>query len=255
MTRSRVVAKRPTAWGNAIMKMLSSVTALIMRFRRACAHLSCVGMAAGAFCAAGTGLAHGNTFDVSTTFSITNAATSPWFSSFVQNTFNASFTPITVIDGDTINFSYSFGDNSLSLIAAPAFFEGVQFQFFKSPIGVVGVTDNTVATYTGVSGDLLINPTTRGLTNCNNTCFLATTEGNVTNTSFSFTGGIVSFSISSGAETPTDISSVFGRAFAGAIDAAPAVPEPSTWAMLLIGFAGVGFMEYRRKNKAALLAA
>jgi hypothetical protein len=28
-----------------------------------------------------------------------------------------------------------------------------------------------------------------------------------------------------------------------------AVPEPSTWAMLLIGFAGVGFMAYRRKAK------
>jgi uncharacterized protein YlxP (DUF503 family) len=31
-----------------------------------------------------------------------------------------------------------------------------------------------------------------------------------------------------------------------------AVPEPSTWAMLVLGFAGVGFMSYRRKNKAAL---
>ncbi len=30
------------------------------------------------------------------------------------------------------------------------------------------------------------------------------------------------------------------------------VPEPSTWAMLLMGFAGVGFMAYRRKSKPAL---
>jgi hypothetical protein len=34
----------------------------------------------------------------------------------------------------------------------------------------------------------------------------------------------------------------------------PAVPEPSTWAMLLIGFAGIGFMAYRRKSKPALMA-
>lgn len=27
------------------------------------------------------------------------------------------------------------------------------------------------------------------------------------------------------------------------------VPEPSTWAMMLLGFAGVGFMAYRRKNQ------
>jgi hypothetical protein len=34
-----------------------------------------------------------------------------------------------------------------------------------------------------------------------------------------------------------------------------AVPEPATWAMMLLGFAGLGFMAYRRKNKVALSAA
>ena len=33
-----------------------------------------------------------------------------------------------------------------------------------------------------------------------------------------------------------------------------AVPEPTTWAMLLVGFAGVGFMAYRRKSRPALMA-
>ena len=33
------------------------------------------------------------------------------------------------------------------------------------------------------------------------------------------------------------------------------VPEPSTWAMMLLGFAGVGVMAYRRKSKPALMAA
>jgi hypothetical protein len=33
------------------------------------------------------------------------------------------------------------------------------------------------------------------------------------------------------------------------------VPEPSTWAMMILGFAGVGFMAYRRKSKVALMAA
>lgn len=28
-----------------------------------------------------------------------------------------------------------------------------------------------------------------------------------------------------------------------------AVPEPSTWAMMFLGFAGVGFMAYRRSRK------
>jgi len=29
----------------------------------------------------------------------------------------------------------------------------------------------------------------------------------------------------------------------------PGVPEPSTWAMMLLGFAGVGFAGYRRARK------
>ena len=32
------------------------------------------------------------------------------------------------------------------------------------------------------------------------------------------------------------------------------VPEPSTWAMMILGFAGVGFMAYRRRSTAALAA-
>jgi hypothetical protein len=32
-----------------------------------------------------------------------------------------------------------------------------------------------------------------------------------------------------------------------------AVPEPSTWAMLILGFASVGFLAYRRRNQAAVV--
>jgi hypothetical protein len=32
-------------------------------------------------------------------------------------------------------------------------------------------------------------------------------------------------------------------------DNTPAVPEPSTWAMMMLGFFGVGFLAYRRKNQ------
>jgi PEP-CTERM motif len=33
------------------------------------------------------------------------------------------------------------------------------------------------------------------------------------------------------------------------------IPEPSTWAMMILGFAGVGFIAYRRKSKPALMVA
>jgi PEP-CTERM motif len=38
-------------------------------------------------------------------------------------------------------------------------------------------------------------------------------------------------------------------------DITAAVPEPSTWAMMILGFLAVGFMAYRRKSQAMLNAA
>ena len=35
----------------------------------------------------------------------------------------------------------------------------------------------------------------------------------------------------------------------------PAIPEPSTWAMMLLGFAGLGFAGYRASRKNGALAA
>jgi hypothetical protein len=32
----------------------------------------------------------------------------------------------------------------------------------------------------------------------------------------------------------------------------PSVPEPSTWAMMILGFAGIGYLTYRRRNQAAV---
>jgi hypothetical protein len=48
-----------------------------------------------------------------------------------------------------------------------------------------------------------------------------------------------------------------GEPFLAALttDTVAAVPEPSTWAMMVLGFAGIGFMTYRRKSKPALMAA
>lgn len=44
-------------------------------------------------------------------------------------------------------------------------------------------------------------------------------------------------------------------AFYATTGSVSAVPETSTWAMMVLGFTGVGFMAYRRKSKLALMAA
>jgi hypothetical protein len=46
-----------------------------------------------------------------------------------------------------------------------------------------------------------------------------------------------------------------GLASVDAVVNVGAVPEPSTWAMMILGFAGIGFIAYRRKQTMALAAA
>jgi PEP-CTERM motif len=42
--------------------------------------------------------------------------------------------------------------------------------------------------------------------------------------------------------------------FSAVLDVAPAVPEPSTWALMILGFCGLGFMAYRRKQNGPALS-
>jgi hypothetical protein len=62
-------------------------------------------------------------------------------------------------------------------------------------------------------------------------------------TSFTYDGGTFTLALN-------DVAiSVLGTVpVTGLITAVAAVPEPSTWAMMILGFMGVGFMAYRRKN-------
>jgi hypothetical protein len=65
-----------------------------------------------------------------------------------------------------------------------------------------------------------------------------------TSTSVSFSGGEFSlpYTVALSASLPDGLSIA-------------SVPEPSTWTMLILGFAGIGFMAYRRKATPALMAA
>jgi PEP-CTERM motif len=72
-----------------------------------------------------------------------------------------------------------------------------------------------------------------------------------------YTGGFGSASVNSYFSS-TCGGEVCGFPLSGTVlDAAvtSAVPEPSTWAMMILGFMGVGFMAYRRKSKPLLVGA
>jgi len=106
---------------------------------------------------------------------------------------------------------------------ASSIYNNVLYFVWGSPNG-----DNTV---TLSNGDSL---TTAGL-------------GSVVNQPNNPAGYLIGLNLTPGATTVsfTTRETAFEFAFAAA------APEPSTWAMMILGFAGVGFMAYRRKSQAA----
>jgi hypothetical protein len=97
---------------------------------------------------------------------------------------------------------------------------------------------------------------------------LPTTGGGLAGTELKFTikdtSGLITFGTTNSNSGPNGTAnggtSPIAVAFAaditndgstGAIGAtlAPAIPEPSTWAMMILGFMGVGFMAYRRRGQ------
>jgi hypothetical protein len=75
--------------------------------------------------------------------------------------------------------------------------------------------------------------------------FFTDTLGNIRTTGPFFTGSL---------SDPTFVPGTFGSAGDSLTitDISAAVPEPSTWAMMILGFLGLGFMAYRRKSEGFL---
>jgi hypothetical protein len=52
---------------------------------------------------------------------------------------------------------------------------------------------------------------------------------------------------------PADLGNDLVNEFGAQVFTVAAVPEPATWAMMILGFAGIGFMAYRRKQNGPAL--
>jgi hypothetical protein len=81
---------------------------------------------------------------------------------------------------------------------------------------------------------------------------LATSHSSINQSDSAFAMVDPLFSIDETVLNPQDYRLVFSH---GVFNIAAAVPEPSTWAMMILGFAGVGFVTYRRKLKPASIPA
>lgn len=124
---------------------------------------------------------------------------------------------------------------------------------FNGPVGPINGTfdmffgsDNLQGTLTGVAGP----SGTVGLTNLNLTYTILSGTGAFTGATGSF-GGIATADVRG--RSPT--APLFKLNFTGNLSA-PALPEPGTWMMMLLGFGSIGFAmrRNRREQKLAQIA-
>jgi hypothetical protein len=117
------------------------------------------------------------------------------------------------------------------------------------PVGISGA-DGTAVIYGGaLNGDVLVN------TNYGELWLLDGITGNPTLIANGGSRGDYVALDGEGGLFVTQSNEILRLSLEGGVIGTPAVPEASTWAMMILGFAGVGFMAYRRRNQSAALAA
>jgi hypothetical protein len=158
-------------------------------------------------------------------------------------------TPITLQAGDQLSGTISFTNGNLSILGN---LNWLDFDFFCG----CQTTFSSNVTLLGVTGTLgAANPRSSGPSFGNSVMGADFGSINSPTENFSFTGityTINVIGVTDNSNNPIAASFNFGRIDINAssvqINLASAVPEPSTWAMLILGFAGVGFMAYRKRT-------
>lgn len=162
------------------------------------------------------------------------------------------------LNGGTIN---NFSNAGRFAISSPNYYEADTSTFsihFSGPIAAFGFYGTDIGDFGGVLSLTLTDTGGR-------TSSLVVPASQGSNGAQPQNGSVLYFGFYDLSDTYTSIAfnnsnttDVFGFdnfTVGLAAQVAPGVPEPSTWAMMILGFAGVGFMAYRRKAKPALMAA
>jgi hypothetical protein len=125
------------------------------------------------------------------------------------------------------------------------------FEFSVNPGSLLGT--HSLLTITGPGGVLAFNPQLI----LDNTPIGGPLYQNSENLAFAFLGGPINFNPNASGIYTFDLKlfSSNDQLLGDVSIQVNAVPEPSTWAMLIFGFAGIGYMAYRRKSRPVALAA
>jgi len=152
--------------------------------------------------------------------------------------------PQTPLNPHTGGFGVNLADGSVNFVSISETINLVPFQQYQLSFWVGNFSANN-----GPAG-LNVNITD----GTSNTILVSEALAPATSGSHTWTRFAFNF-IADGTSNTINFSEINGPSYIGLDDVSvTAVPEPATWAMMLLGFAGVGFMAYRRKSKPAMAA-
>ena len=173
---------------------------------------------------------------------------------------DATFTAVGIEPIDWVNNEANNGTSSTGNLYG-SFFNNIEASSFSSPSGAysslasfldtsMSSEGNTWYTYIEVTG--FTEAVTNGYVNHDDgaSLYSVTCAGGVCFSSPGQTSQIQNtFTIGAGA---FQLDYIEANGSPSVLEANLAVPETSTWAMMLVGFAGVGFLGYRRSRNTAL---
>lgn len=159
---------------------------------------------------------------------------------YTNSTFDVTSVGLLASIGDNVATPNVDNLGSFSLTGSPFTYTGQEFQLrvtFTAPPGTIPGTWVETALLTGA------------VTSASNGALFIDFDNGPT--PFTFDGGSFDLFINDVDLTPGGSIALSGRT----VGQIAAVPEPATWAMMLLGFAGVGYMASRRRNQTAPAAA